>query len=31
VEYLEKALSIERTSAVEDYLARVRTLIVKSG
>ena len=31
VEYLEKALSIERTSAVEDYLARVRTLVVKNG
>jgi Tfp pilus assembly protein PilF len=26
VEYLEKALKIERTSAVEDYLARIRTL-----
>jgi tetratricopeptide (TPR) repeat protein len=29
VEYLEKALKIERTTAVEDYLARIRTLIVK--
>jgi tetratricopeptide (TPR) repeat protein len=26
VEYLEKALSIQKTEAVEDYLARVRTL-----
>ncbi|HUG09422.1 MAG TPA: tetratricopeptide repeat protein [Opitutaceae bacterium] len=26
VEYLEKALSIERTDTVEDYLARVKTL-----
>jgi tetratricopeptide (TPR) repeat protein len=31
VGYLEKALSIERTSAVEDYLARVKTLLVKSS
>lgn len=27
VEYLEKALSIQRTEPVEDYLARVRTLL----
>jgi tetratricopeptide (TPR) repeat protein len=31
VGYLEKALSIERTSAVEDYLARVKTLLAKSS
>lgn len=31
VEYLQKALSIEKTDAVEDYLARVKTLVVKSG
>jgi tetratricopeptide (TPR) repeat protein len=31
VEYIEKALSIERTSAIEDFLARVKTLVVKSG
>jgi tetratricopeptide (TPR) repeat protein len=29
VEYVEKALKIERTAPVEDYLARIRTLIVK--
>lgn len=28
VEYLQKALSIEKTDAVEDYLARVKTLVV---
>jgi tetratricopeptide (TPR) repeat protein len=27
VEYLEQALAIERTDAVEDYLARVKTLV----
>lgn len=31
VEYLQKALSIEKTDAVEDYLARVKTLVVKDG
>ncbi len=31
VEYLQKALSIERTDAVQDFLARVRTLVVKDG
>jgi tetratricopeptide (TPR) repeat protein len=31
VEYLEKALKIERTSAVEDYLARIKTLVVKKA
>jgi tetratricopeptide (TPR) repeat protein len=31
VEYLEKALSIEKTDAVEDYLVRVKTLIVKDN
>jgi lipopolysaccharide biosynthesis regulator YciM len=31
VEYLEKALKIERTSAVEDYLARIRSLVVKKS
>ncbi len=31
VEYLQKALSIEKTDAVEDYLARVKTLVAKSG
>jgi len=31
VEYLEKALKIERTSAVEDYLARIRPLVVKKS
>jgi tetratricopeptide (TPR) repeat protein len=30
VEHLQKALSIERTDAVEDFLARVKTLVVKS-
>jgi tetratricopeptide (TPR) repeat protein len=28
-EYLEKALSIEKSDAIEDFLARVKTLIVK--
>ena len=31
VGYLEKALSIEKTDAVEDYLARVKTLVVKDS
>jgi tetratricopeptide (TPR) repeat protein len=31
VEYLEKALSIEKTDAVEDYLNRVKTLVVTDG
>jgi len=31
VEYLEKALSIDKTDAVEDFLARVKTLVVKDG
>ncbi len=31
VEYLEKALSIEKTDAVEDFLARVKTLVVKDS
>jgi tetratricopeptide (TPR) repeat protein len=31
VEYLQKALSIEKTDAVEDYLARVKTLAAKSS
>jgi len=31
VAYLETALKIERTAAVEDYLARIRTLIVKNS
>jgi len=31
VEYIEKALSIEKTGAVEDYLARIRTLAGKKG
>jgi tetratricopeptide (TPR) repeat protein len=30
VEYLEKALHIEKTAAIEDYLARVKTLTAKS-
>ena len=29
VEYLEKALSIQKTDGVADYLARVRTLTAK--
>jgi tetratricopeptide (TPR) repeat protein len=28
VEYLEQALNLERTSPVEDYLARIKTLVV---
>jgi tetratricopeptide (TPR) repeat protein len=28
-EYLQKALSIEKTDAIEDYLVRVKTLVVK--
>jgi tetratricopeptide (TPR) repeat protein len=31
VEYLEKALSLEKTDAVEDYLARIRTLVPKDS
>jgi len=31
VEYLEKALTIEKTDAVEDFLARVKSLVVKDG
>jgi len=31
VEYLQRALSIERTDAVEDYLARVKTLVGKES
>jgi tetratricopeptide (TPR) repeat protein len=31
VEYLQKALSIERTDAVEDFLTRVKTLVVKDS
>jgi tetratricopeptide (TPR) repeat protein len=31
VEYLERALSIEKTDAVEDFLARVKTLVGKEG
>lgn len=30
-DYLQKALSIEKTDAVEDYLARVRSLVGKDG
>ncbi len=30
-EYLQKALSIEKTDAVEDFLARVKTLVAKEG
>jgi tetratricopeptide (TPR) repeat protein len=30
VDYLEKALNIQKTDAVEDYLARVKSLIVKN-
>lgn len=29
IEHLQKALAIERTEAVEDFLARVKTLVVK--
>jgi tetratricopeptide (TPR) repeat protein len=31
VEYLQKALSIEKTDAVEDFLARVKTMVVKES
>jgi tetratricopeptide (TPR) repeat protein len=31
VEYLQKALNIERTDAVEDYLARVKALVPKES
>lgn len=31
VEYLEKALSIEKTDAVADYLARIKALVVKES
>ncbi len=31
MEYLQRALSIEKTDAVEDYLARVKTLAGKNG
>lgn len=31
VEYLQKALSIEKTDAVQDFLARVKTLVVNDG
>jgi tetratricopeptide (TPR) repeat protein len=31
VEYLEKALTIEKTDAVEDFLVRVKTLVVKDN
>ena len=31
VEYLQKALSIEKTDEVQDFLVRVRTLVVKDG
>jgi tetratricopeptide (TPR) repeat protein len=31
IEYLEKALKIEKTDAVEDFLARVRSLAPKDG
>jgi tetratricopeptide (TPR) repeat protein len=31
VEYLEKALSIQKSEAVEDYLARIRTLVPSGG
>jgi tetratricopeptide (TPR) repeat protein len=31
VDYLRKALSIEKTDAVEDFLARVKTLVAKDG
>lgn len=30
VEYLEQALSLERTAPVEDYLARIKTLVVNN-
>lgn len=31
IEYLEKALSLQKSEAVEDYLARVRTLVVRDS
>ena len=31
VEYLQKALSIEKTDAVEDFLARVKTMVVRES
>jgi hypothetical protein len=31
VEYLQKALSIEKTDDVQDYLVRVKTLLPKDG
>jgi tetratricopeptide (TPR) repeat protein len=31
VEYLEKALSIEKSDEVQDFLTRVKTLVVKDG
>ena len=31
VEYLQKALSIERTDAVQDFLTRVKTMVVKDS
>jgi hypothetical protein len=31
VEYLQKALSIERTDAVQDFLVRVKSMVVKDG
>lgn len=31
VKYLEKALSIQKSDAVEDYLARIKTLVVQDG
>jgi tetratricopeptide (TPR) repeat protein len=31
VEYLQKALSIEKSDAVEEYLARVKTMVVKES
>ena len=31
VEYLQKALSIEKTDAVEDYLTRIKTLVSKDS
>jgi hypothetical protein len=31
VEYLQKALSIEKTDEVQDFLVRVKTLVVKDG
>jgi tetratricopeptide (TPR) repeat protein len=31
VEYLQKALSIERTDAVQDFLVRVKSMVVRDG